>query len=111
LVLSYGENDTNIKIDLNRKIWKANQYEIVSFFGKPLRIQTKATIFANKLVALLERMANRDIYDVYFFFQHLWEINEAVVEERTGKTLKEVLNLILNQLQSLPKEYKILDGL
>jgi hypothetical protein len=56
-------------------------------------------------------MANRDMYDVYFFFQHLFEVNEAVVVERTGKSLKEVLKLILEQLQALPKEYKILDGL
>jgi predicted nucleotidyltransferase component of viral defense system len=32
LVLSYGEHETNIKIDVNRKIWKANHYEEVSFF-------------------------------------------------------------------------------
>jgi predicted nucleotidyltransferase component of viral defense system len=32
LVLSYGKNETNIKIDVNRKIWKANTYEMLSFF-------------------------------------------------------------------------------
>lgn len=111
LVLSYGKNETNIKIDVNRKIWKANTYEMLSFFWAPIRIQTKDTIFANKLVALLERMANRDMYDVHFFFQQLFQVNEAVVEERTGKSLKEVLKLILEHLQRLPKEYKILDGL
>jgi predicted nucleotidyltransferase component of viral defense system len=72
-------------------------------------VQTKATIFANKLVALLERMANRDIYDVYFFFQRLWDINEAVIEERTGKISNEVCKLILDKLQSLPRDHKILD--
>jgi hypothetical protein len=56
-------------------------------------------------------MANRDMYDVHFFFQQLFQVNEAVVEERTGKSLKEVLKLILEHLQRLPKEYKILDGL
>jgi predicted nucleotidyltransferase component of viral defense system len=76
-----------------------------------MRVQTKATIFANKLVALLERAANRDIYDVYFFFQHLFDVNEELVVERTGKPLKEVLLLIKQQLEILPKSYKILDGL
>ena len=111
MVLSYGENETNIKIDVNRKIRKANAYEEVNFFWTLIRVQTKATIFANKLVALLERMANRDMYDVYFFFQHLFEINEAVIEERTGKSLKEVLSLLLKQVRRLPKGYKVLDGL
>lgn len=111
ITLSYRADETKIKIDISRKIWKANEYEEVSFFGKPIRLQTKATIFANKLVALLERMANRDLYDVYFFFQHLRDVNESVILERTGKSSKEVCGLILEQLQRLPKNYKILDGL
>jgi hypothetical protein len=56
-------------------------------------------------------MANRDMYDVYFFFQHLWDLEEAVVQERTNKSTKEVCSIILEQLQTLPKNYKILDGL
>jgi predicted nucleotidyltransferase component of viral defense system len=107
--LSYGKEETKIKIDVNRKIWKANTYEEVSFFGQLIRVQTKETIFANKLVALLERMANRDMYDVCFFFQQIWEINKAVIQERTGKNLKEVCQLIKEKLISLPSDYKVLD--
>ena len=84
LILSYGNDDVNIKIDINRKIWKHNIYEVVDFYGMPIKVQNKATIFANKLVALIERSTNRDIYDVYFFFKHLFDINEDVVIERTG---------------------------
>lgn len=31
-LLSYGETDMNIKIEINTRIWKANQYELVNFF-------------------------------------------------------------------------------
>lgn len=48
-----------------------------------MRVQTKETIFANKLVALTERNTNRDIYDVYFFFKNMWDINEKIIIERT----------------------------
>lgn len=32
IILSYSKDDDNIKIDLNRNIWKNNEYEIVNFF-------------------------------------------------------------------------------
>ncbi len=111
LILSYGEDDVNIKIDINRKIWKYNIYEVVDFYGTSIKVQNKATIFANKLVALTERSTNRDIYDVYSFFKHLFDINEDVVIERTGKNLHELYVMILEKLQKLPKHHKILDWL
>ena len=75
MILSYGEKDINIKVDISRKVWKQNEYEIVNFYGTDIRVQTRPTIFANKLMALLERSTNRDIYDVWFFFVHLFDIN------------------------------------
>lgn len=74
-------------------------------------MQDKSTIFANKLVALTQRNTNRDIYDVYFFFQNLFDINEKVILERTWKTLIQLLIQIKNKLEKLPQNYKILDGL
>jgi predicted nucleotidyltransferase component of viral defense system len=47
-------------------------------------VHDKSTIFANKLVALTERNTNRDIYDVFFFIQQNFDINEDVILERTG---------------------------
>jgi len=111
LILSYGDIDMNIKIDINRNIWKSNKYEIVNFYGTDIRIQDKSTIFANKLVALLERNINRDIYDVYFFFQNMFDVNEDIILERTWDNFKSLLILIEKKLSSLPKNYKILDWL
>ena len=109
--LSYKENDVNIKIDINRKIWKNNSYEILNFYGTDILVQDKKTIFANKLVALTERNTNRDIYDVYFFFEKNFWINEKVIFERTWKTKKELFKEILKKLENLWKNYKILDWL
>lgn len=111
IILSYWEIDMNIKIDINRKIWKSNKYEIVNFYWTDIRIQDKSTIFANKLVALLERNTNRDIYDVYFFFQNMFDVNESIILERTWDNLKNLLILIEKKLNSLTKNYKILDWL
>jgi len=111
MTLSYWERDTNIKIDINRNIWKANNYEIVNFYGTDIRVQDKSTIFANKLVALTERNTNRDIYDIYFFFKNGFTINEDVILERTWKWKKEQFLEIVKKLKSLWKDYRILDWL
>ena len=113
MLLSYWEEDMNIKIDISRSIWKSNKYEIVNFFWTDLNIQTKDTIFANKLVALMDRknLANRDIYDVYFFFKNGFEINEDVIFERTEKKVKEYFWDMIIFLNKLPKNYKISEWL
>lgn len=111
LTLSYGENDVNIKIDVNRTIRKNNNYEILDFYGTDIKVQDKWTIFANKLVALTERHTNRDIYDISFFFNNSFPINEDIIQERTWNDLNTLLKKIKDKLEALPKEYKILDGL
>lgn len=111
LTLSYWKRDINIKIDISRNIWKNNNYEIVNFFWVDIKIQDKATIFANKLVALTERNTNRDIYDVYFFFKNNFDINEELIIERTGNNKKMLFTTILKKISTLPDNYKILDWL
>lgn len=113
ILLSYWDNNMNIKIDISRKIWQNNKYELVNFYWTDINVQSKDTIFANKLVALSDRkrLANRDIYDIYFFFKNGFDINEAIISERTWKSLKEYLITILNIIEKLPKNYKILDWL
>jgi predicted nucleotidyltransferase component of viral defense system len=111
IIVSYGEQDINIKIDINRKIWKSNTYELVNFYWTSIQVQDKSTIFSNKLVALTERSANRDIYDVYFFFQHLFDSNEELIRERTWSDSLSLYTLILHKITQLPAHYKILHGL
>jgi len=111
LILSYGEHEVNIKIDVNRVVWEKNKYEIVNFYWTDIRVQDKSTIFANKLVAITERHTNRDVYDIAFFFNHSFPINEDVIKERTWNDLNNLLKKIKEKLENLPKEYKILDGL
>jgi hypothetical protein len=74
-------------------------------------MQTPETIFANMLVALTERHANRDLYDVHFFFRKHWEINEPLILERTGKTKKDLFRVILEKLRGFGPRYALLDGL
>lgn len=112
-LLSYGEDDMNIKIEINTRIWKANRYEVVNFFGTSILAMEKGTIFANKLVAATDRttLANRDIYDIYFFFKNHFPIHEAVILERTGETIHDYLISLLKFLKKNVEKKNLLQGL
>lgn len=109
--VSYWIDDINIKIDINRKIWNNNNYIINNFYWTDILTQDKKTIFSNKLVALLERNTNRDIYDIYFFFKNNFEINYDLIFERTWFSKKELFSRIILKLKKLWDNYKILDWL
>lgn len=111
IVLSYKSGEDSLKLDINRKIRKNNKYEKISFFGTDMQVQSKSTIFTNKLVALLERNTNRDIYDVYFFFKNNFDLNEKLILERLEITKKELFEKILKKLKVFWPHYKILDWL
>ena len=107
--LSYGYNDVNIKIDINRHIWKHNTYEIHNFYGTDILCQDRQTIFANKLVALTQRNTNRDIYDTYFFLKNGFGIHDDLILERTGVSRKTLFAQVVKKLEKLSENYKILD--
>lgn len=50
---------------------------------------TMPDMFAHKLCALGERSTPRDLFDVWFFLKQNCEINENIVQLRTGLKVKE----------------------
>lgn len=85
---------------------KSNRYE--NFYLKEIDrfaiCQTKETMFANKLVVVIDRfkkyqtIAGRDIYDIHYFFLQGYDFEKEVIKERTGKEsyqyLKELADFI-----------------
>jgi len=55
--------------------------------------QTIETMFAHKLVALMDRydkhksLAGRDVYDIYYFFVNGYSYNNQVIAKRTGESV------------------------
>lgn len=90
-----GERNT-IKIDVTFPPARANRYEAKRFMDidRIFFCQTPETMFANKLVALMDRyekntsIAGRDFYDIHHFFENGLTYNKAVIEERTGKKVR-----------------------
>jgi len=91
-----GERNT-FKIDVAFPPTKSNQYRAVRFLeiDRIITCQTLETMFANKLVALIDRykqktaIAGRDVYDIHYFFENGLRYNEDVIIERTKKSIKE----------------------
>jgi predicted nucleotidyltransferase component of viral defense system len=92
--LKYNSQDNQrntIKIDVTTKTAKSNEYELIRFteIDRILNCYTVETLFANKLVALLDRykkhksIAGRDLYDIHSFFIKGFRFNEKIIYERT----------------------------
>ena len=67
--LSYADRDHNIKVEINRRNF-GSRYEVVNYLGISMKVMLQQDMFANKLVAMYERLerTNRDMFDVWFFF-------------------------------------------
>lgn len=115
LLLSYGEEDRNIKIEIStRKLMASTDtlYEIKEYLGIPMLAAKKDFLFANKLAALTSRkeLAMRDVYDLYFFAKNNWDISAGVLENYTSKPLKKYLEECVRVIEKI-KNYRVLQGL
>jgi len=103
--LRYPSSEKNqrntLKIDITMPPPKSNEYEAARLLDidRVINCQTKETMFANKLVALIERfeknnsIAGRDLYDIHYFFINGFGYNKKVIcERRKIKDVRQFLN-------------------
>ena len=111
ILISYSEKDYNIKIEVNKRNFDS-RYELKSYLGISMLVMKKEDMFAHKLVAMTERtgMANRDIFDVWFFLENNWEINKKMIEKRTGIKFKNYIQKCIKLIEKIPK-HRILSGM
>lgn len=104
LKYSADPNERNtIVVDALGPVYKTNQYEKYYFpeLDRFVFCQTQETMFANKLVAVTsrvekgQRMAARDIYDIYYFYTRGFKYNPQTIVERTGMSVKDYLQKTL----------------
>lgn len=114
-LLSYGDADHNVKVEVNVRILMPDikeHYEVKEYLGISMLAGKKDYLFASKLAALTDRrlLAMRDIYDIWFFAKNNWNINAEVVKARTGKTIKEHMADCIPVIEAV-KDNEILRGL
>ena len=110
-VLSYATGEPKIKVEVNRLNF-GSRYEMKTILGISMLVMVKEDMFANKLMAMVERIGktSRDIFDVRFFAKNGWEINKTIVEQRAQMPFKDVLAKCIKLLEQMDNKH-ILDGL
>jgi len=122
--LKYSDEYQSLKIDLSTRHenYQKNTYEIKDIVsGVALKVLKKEDIFAHKLLALTMRgssdtgegsvLANRDLYDINFFFKKMWNFNQAIIELGSGKKINDYLRYCIKFIEKNVNEANILDRL
>lgn len=114
-LLSYGDEDHNIKFEVNIRQAIPNikeLFDIKEYVGISMLVAKKPYLFAGKLAALTLRseIAMRDIFDIWYFAKHNWDIDQDVVKIMTAKTLKEHLGDCIALIERV-NDNQILRGL
>jgi len=109
--IAYGENQHNIKVEINRQ-HSGSRFEVKTYLGTPMLVMVREDAVANKLIAMYERIGrtSRDIYDVWYFLGKGWSINEELVKTRMGMGLNELMEKCVVKLEKIKKR-DILNGL
>lgn len=112
-LLSYGESEHGVKVEISKKIWKRDSYEIKNFYGTDVKVLKLEAAFAHKLVASTERKrtANRDFFDILFFLKKNIAFDDEIIVERTGKSRKEFLIFLRDYIEKKELKRGILEGL
>lgn len=105
-----GERNT-IKIEAVGERYKDNDYNsfYISSIERTAVCQTIETMFANKLVAPVDRyerskkddrIAGRDIYDIHHFFEKGFDYKKGVIEERRRESVKEYFKELIDFIET-----------
>lgn len=110
-LLSYMEKERNIKVEISKRIFPDN-YIVKNYLGISMLVISKEDMFAHKLVTLLERkyVANRDLFDLWFFMKNNWGVNKEIIKLRTGVDFKKYLQKCIKKVEDINERY-ILQGL
>lgn len=96
---SPGLDRNNLKIDTFFPPLPGSEYEAVRLIDidRILYCTTKETMFASKLIALIDRfkqgknIASRDLYDIHHFFIKGYSYNREMIEKYSKKNLSDFL--------------------
>lgn len=112
-LLDYQINAPNIKIELNKRVLQNNRYKSVWFLGVEMLIVDEATILTNKMIALTNRkqIVSRDLFDVYYFLELGFPVNEELIRERVNKELRDYFIFLQSFIKNNYSAKNILQGL
>ena len=122
--LKYSDEYQNLKIDLSTRYEtnKYNTYEVHDIVsGISLKVLKKEDVFAQKLLAITERsmknskntqfIANRDLYDIHFFFSQGLAFNQDIIKLQTNQEPYQYLQKVYEFIEKYANENNMLERL
>jgi len=111
LVLDYGSGERKLKVEISNREFNS-RYEIKNLLGIEMLVMVPEDMFAHKLCALLDRrtLANRDLFDCWFFMNSKTPINKGIVESRMQMSLSDYLYKCIQQLETRSQQ-SVLSGI
>ena len=108
--LSYEPGAHQIKVEINIRKTGAN-YEMKNYFGIPILVSAKDSMFSAKLVALMNRkeFAARDLFDVYFFVKKNWDTDKKVFAAYAIASEKEYIKKCIPFIDNVPENTLLKD--
>jgi len=105
-IVSYEKGQRLVKVEISRRPIHNNSFEKKSFLGIPMLVVKQSDMVATKLAALLTRkkFASRDVFDVWYFLEKNWEINESVLLKETGLSKKLALMNAIKMVEKINPE-------
>lgn len=102
IVLNYGFNERKLKIEISKRVFD-DRYEIKNLLGINTKVMVQDDMFAHKLCALFDRnvIANRDIFDCWFFMQKQTPVNKNIIELRMEMSLPDYLQKCIEHLEAM----------
>lgn len=102
IVMDYGVNERKLKVEISSRVFQ-NRYEIKNLLGINVMVMVQEDMFAHKLCALLDRdvIANRDIFDCWFFTQRHTPVNKNIVEYRMQMPLSKYLQTCIDLIEGM----------
>lgn len=110
-LLSYDEDAKNIKVEISKRDYP-NEYELKDYLGVSMKVMKKEYMFSHKLVALLDRpaIANRDLFDIWFFMKENTDFNKEIVKIRTNLEVKKYFDNCIEKIKNINENY-LLQGM
>lgn len=110
-LLDYGFEERKLKIEITRDKTETT-FEVKNYLGISMLTMNRPAMVACKLLALATRvkMANRDVFDVWYFLKNNWEIDNEVIKNKGKSNINEIIKKSINRVQKI-KDNEILFGL
>ncbi|OGM05625.1 hypothetical protein A2125_00420 [Candidatus Woesebacteria bacterium GWB1_43_5] len=110
-LLSYEKGERGLKVEISKRLSKS-QFLVKNYLGVSMLVMREEDVAAGKLSALITRrkFASRDLFDLWFFLKNNWQINEEVVNEKTGMSMPEALEKAEGKVMAV-KKTELLAGL